>query len=108
MRTRELKAGANPSVTAGAVRRRCAPQMPLLPTTITRPLGRLGAAAQNALEVARFGGLATDETPSPYELASEQRVYRLRHYYPDREAAPPILLVPPLMLAAEVYDVAPN
>jgi hypothetical protein len=29
----------------------------LLPKRITRPVGRLGAAAQNALEVARFGGL---------------------------------------------------
>ena len=28
--------------------------MPLLPSTITRPAARLGAAAQNALEVARF------------------------------------------------------
>ena len=77
--------------------------------TLTGPVTRLGAAAQNALEVARFGGLATDEEPSPYELASEQRVYRLRHYYADQErGGPPILLVPPLMLAAEVYDVAPN
>src|SRR5207302_10186389 len=47
--------------------------------------------------------------PSPYELVSEQRVYRLRHYYADQErGGPPILLVPPLMLASEVYDVAPN
>ena len=58
--------------------------MELLPKTITRPVGRLGAAAQNALEVARFGGLATDEEPSPYEVAAEHRVYRLRHYYPGR------------------------
>jgi putative long chain acyl-CoA synthase len=84
--------------------------MDLLPKTITRPVGRLGAAAQNALEVARFGGLATDEVPSPYEVASEQRVYRLRHYYPDRADGhgPPVLLVPPMMLAAEVYDVSPT
>ena len=95
--------------------------MDLIPKQLTRPLGRLGAAAQNALEVARFGGLATDEEPSPYELASEQRVYRLRHYYPDgngshppgshppgsHPAAPPVLLVPPMMLAAEIYDVSP-
>jgi putative long chain acyl-CoA synthase len=85
--------------------------MDLIPPQLTRPLGRLGAAAQNALEVARFGGLATDEEPSPYEVAAEQRVYRLRHYYPDRNRsdppAPPVLLVPPMMLAAEVYDVSP-
>jgi len=83
---------------------------PLPPNPITRPLERLGAAAQNALEVARFGGLATDEQSSPYEVAAEHRVYRLRHYYPEAtgDPGPAIVLVPPLMLAAEVYDVAPS
>jgi putative long chain acyl-CoA synthase len=82
--------------------------VPLLRNTIIRPAGRLGAAAQNALEVARFGGLETDQQPSPYDLAAEHRVYRLRHYYPSADAARrPVLLVPPLMLAAEIYDVAP-
>ncbi len=82
--------------------------MDLLPKTLTAPVGRLGAAAQNALEVARFGGLSTDEEPSPYDVVAEQRVYRLRHYFADgrRRTAPPILLVPPMMLAAEVYDVS--
>ncbi len=83
--------------------------MPLLPQRIIRPAGRLGAAAQNALEVARFGGLSTDEEASPYEIAVERGVYRLRHYYPENRAGgPPIVLVPPMMLAAEVYDVAPS
>ena len=84
--------------------------MELLPRTVTRPIARLGAAAQNALEVARFGGLATDEQPSPYEVVAEHRVYRLRRYYPEREkqGAPPVLLVPPLMLASEIYDVSPQ
>ncbi len=86
--------------------------MDLIPKQLTGPAVRLGAAAQNALEVARFGGLATDEEPSPYEVASEQRVYRLRHYYPDgigsHPPEPPVLLVPPMMLAAEVYDVSPG
>ncbi|MBV9005133.1 MAG: AMP-binding protein, partial [Solirubrobacterales bacterium] len=92
--------------------------MPPLLNTVPRSLSRIGAAAQNALEVARFGGLATEQEASPYELAAEQRVYRLRHYYPDHgqhQAAgrgllqgPPVLLVPPLMLAADIYDVAPS
>jgi putative long chain acyl-CoA synthase len=83
--------------------------MPLLPNTLTTPVRRVGAAAQNALEVARFGGLATDEEPSPYELAAEERVYKLRHYYADAGGeGPAVLLVPPLMLAAEVYDVSPR
>jgi putative long chain acyl-CoA synthase len=85
--------------------------MELLPKTITRPVGRLGAAAQNALEVARFGGLNTHEEPSPYEVAAEHRVYRLRHYHPasngKARSRPPVLLVPPMMLAAEIYDVSP-
>ena len=80
--------------------------MELVPKTITRPVSRLGATAQNALEVARFGGLTTDEQPSPFEVAAEHRVYRLRHYYPGGPDRPPVLLVPPMMLAADVYDVA--
>lgn len=71
---------------------------------------RLGATAQNALEVARFGGLDTDEKASPYEVVSEQRVYRLRHYFPaegdGEEKRPAVLLVPPLMITAEVYDIS--
>jgi putative long chain acyl-CoA synthase len=90
--------------------------MELIPRAITKPVTRIGAAAQNALEVARFGGLATDEEPSPYEVAAEQRVYRLRHYYPDaapkgrrkRTERPAVVLVPPMMLASEVYDVSPQ
>jgi putative long chain acyl-CoA synthase len=99
---------------------------PLLPAPVTRPVGRVGAAAQNVLELARFGGLVTDERSAAYEIAAEHRVYKLRHYFPEgdrsqrdagsqgartrakREAAPAIVLVPPLMLAAEIYDVAPN
>ncbi|MGN6867027.1 MAG: AMP-binding protein [Solirubrobacteraceae bacterium] len=84
--------------------------MSLLPKTITAPAGRIGAAAQNALEVARFGGLTTEDEPSPYEVTDEQRVFRLRRYYPNGASAqaPQILLVPPLMLAAEIYDVSPT
>jgi putative long chain acyl-CoA synthase len=92
----------------------------LLPDLLARPVGRLGSAAQNALEVARFGGLVTDERSAPYEIAAEHRVYKLRHYWaedvaqngghPDRggDPGPPVVLVPPLMLAAEIYDVAPS
>jgi putative long chain acyl-CoA synthase len=83
--------------------------MDLLPRRLTEPVTRLGATAQNALEVARFGGLTTNEEASPYEVAAEQRVYRLRHYYPDSSGSgPPVLLVPPMMIAAEVYDVSPQ
>ena len=81
--------------------------MPRVPKTITAPVSRVGAAAQNALEVARFGGLATDDEPSPYAVRAEERVFRLRRYYPGtRDGAPAVVLVPPLMLAADVYDVS--
>ncbi|MGH9136355.1 MAG: AMP-binding protein [Acidimicrobiales bacterium] len=84
--------------------------MDLSPKGVARLAGRLGAAGQNALEVARFGGLDTEEESSPYEVVTEQRVYRLRRYFPDSERkpdAPAIVLVPPMMLAAEVFDVSP-
>jgi putative long chain acyl-CoA synthase len=79
-----------------------------MPRTLTAPIARLGAAAQNALEIARFGGLAADERPSPFAVLAAERIYRLRRYFPERTpaAAPPVLLVPPLMLACEIYDVS--
>ncbi len=75
---------------------------------ITSPAARLAAVAQNAFEVARFGGLETDEQPSPHEVVAERPVYRLRRYYPDRPRGAPVVLVPPMMLAADVYDVSPS
>jgi putative long chain acyl-CoA synthase len=95
--------------------------MDLLPRAITQPVSRLGAAAQNAFEVARFGGLVADEARSPFRVAGEDRIHRLRHYYPHTESDPthldgdarqptlsaPVLLVPPMMLAADIYDVSP-
>jgi putative long chain acyl-CoA synthase len=84
----------------------------LLTDLVVRPVARAGAAAQNALEVARFGGLETGELASPYEIAAEGRIYRLRRYFPPAggggDAGPPVVLVPPMMLAADVYDVAPS
>ena len=77
-----------------------------------RSVTRLGVAAQNALEVARFGGLETGDEPSPYEVAARGSVHRLRRYFPhraaDRPDRPPVLLVPPLMVSTEVYDVSPT
>jgi putative long chain acyl-CoA synthase len=80
---------------------------------LARPVVRIGAAAQNALEVARFGGLQTGEEPSPYEVVAERRMYRLRRYYAPAPgaapvAAPAVVLVPPMMLAADIYDVSPR
>jgi putative long chain acyl-CoA synthase len=78
---------------------------------VTSPVARLGAAAQNALEVARFGGLETGDEPSPFAVMADSRVARLRRYFApeggQRAAGAPVLLVPPLMLRTEVYDVTP-
>ena len=81
-----------------------------IPAAIGGQLGRLGSTAQNALEVARFGGLETDEEATPYEVVARAAGLPAAPL-PDPEAeagdGPPVLLVPPLMLAAEVYDVSP-
>ncbi len=104
--------------------------MDLTPRAILRPASRLGAAAQNAFEVARFGGLDGGEQRSPFVVAGEDRIHRLRHYGTEPEAgsegggggpeagsegggrpAPPsapMLLIPPMMLAADIYDVSPS
>lgn len=87
--------------------------MPVLKDLLLAPAERIGAAAQNAIEVARFGGLETDEQPSPYEVFEGGPVYRLRRYYPeggieDAQPRPALLLVPPMMLSADVYDVSPT
>lgn len=77
-------------------------------TTVIGPVRRLLATAQNGIEVVRFGGLAHDLESSPYEVAERKRMYRLRRYFPDDAPAadrPVALLVPPLMVNADIYDV---
>jgi putative long chain acyl-CoA synthase len=72
---------------------------------ITEPVGRFSAATQNAIEIARFGGLQTDDARSPYRVELETPTLRLRHYFSEDATGAPLLLVPPLMLDADVYDV---
>ena len=74
-----------------------------------RYVRRVSHTARNVAEVVRFGGLETDEDESPYAVAAEQQNYRLRHYFADAVArdAVPALLVPPLMMTTEVWDVSP-
>ncbi len=70
----------------------------------------LTKGAQNALEIARVGRLSPD-THVPYTVARRERVYKLRHY-PRNPASPaidsPIVLIPPLMVTAEIYDMDPS
>jgi putative long chain acyl-CoA synthase len=83
--------------------------MPPVIGSVRRLGARLGATAQNALEVARFGGLDldTEEDASPCEVVAERRNHRLRHYFPGQdEQRPVVVLVPPLMVSTEVYDIS--
>ncbi|HEY1552844.1 MAG TPA: alpha/beta fold hydrolase, partial [Kofleriaceae bacterium] len=74
-------------------------------------LRRVGLAWDNALELARAGRL-TAPYGAPFEVLHEERVYRLRRYARDAttKTGPqePLLLVPPLMVASEVYDISPE
>lgn len=71
---------------------------------------RVSATVRNAAEFVRYGGLQTTDQPSPFAVAAEQPNYRLRHYFADAVPADatPVLLIPPLMMATEVWDVSPH
>ncbi len=72
-------------------------------------LRRVGMAWQNALEIMRAGRL-TAPYGAPFEVVHQTPVCRLRHYGSEGVVAhgAPLLLVPPLMVASEVYDIAPD
>jgi putative long chain acyl-CoA synthase len=64
----------------------------------------------NALEIMRAGRL-TAPYGAPFEVTHQTPHYRLRRYNADAGAAKhgaPLLLGPPLMVASEVYDIAPD
>ncbi len=68
------------------------------------------AGTQNALEVMRLSRIAP-MTNAPYEIIEQDRMHRLRRYArtsPGPSVGGPLLLVPPLMLTAEIYDVSPE
>ncbi|MGH3712203.1 MAG: AMP-binding protein [Micromonosporaceae bacterium] len=82
--------------------------MDLSPRAFARIAERMGATARNALEVAWQGGLAVEEESAPYDVVERHATYRLRHYFADQPQAdrPVVLMVPPLMVSTEVYDVS--
>jgi putative long chain acyl-CoA synthase len=63
--------------------------------------------AENALEVIRLGRLGP-RYGAPFDVVYSDRLYKLRHYGSGASAdkRPVLVLVPPLMLTAEIYDVA--
>ncbi|SHG02760.1 putative long chain acyl-CoA synthase [Jatrophihabitans endophyticus] len=81
-----------------------------MPAAAARYASRVRHTARNVAEVVRFGGLETDEENSPFDVAAERTTYRLRHYFAASVPADatPILLIPPLMMTAEVWDVSPT
>lgn len=78
---------------------------------ITRPVERLVATAQNGLEVLRLGGLETGSVPSPSQIVESVPMYKLRRYFPpnnrpgQRPVGPPVLMVHPMMMSADMWDV---
>ena len=78
---------------------------------ITRPVERLVATAQNGLEVLRYGGLKTGAVPSPFQIVQSVPMYRLRRYFPPdarpeaKQPGPPVLMVHPMMMSADMWDV---
>lgn len=70
---------------------------------------RAQAGARNAKEwIGQGGGLKVDEEYSPYEVVASGRNYRLRRYFPNEAPTglPALVFVPPLMIKADVYDIA--
>jgi putative long chain acyl-CoA synthase len=71
----------------------------------------LSKGVQNALEIARVGRLAP-EVRVPFEVVHRERIYKLRHYpstvQESLRVETPLLLVPPLMITPEVYDIDPS
>lgn len=78
---------------------------------VTRPVERLIATAQNGLEVLRLGGLETGTVPSPSQIVESVPMYKLRRYFPpdsrrgNRPVGPPVLMVHPMMMSADMWDV---
>jgi putative long chain acyl-CoA synthase len=78
---------------------------------ITGPVERLIATAQNGLEVIRYGGLETGTVPSPFQVVESVPMYRLRRYFPpdnrngQTPVGPPVLMVHPMMMSADMWDV---
>ncbi len=88
-------------------------EMPRRKWKFTRRVAkRVSMGAQNAMELVRLGRL-TPRDDTPYEILHVGDIYRLRRYtLQDNPEVPrvggPLLLIPPLMLTAEIYDVSPE
>jgi len=61
--------------------------------------------------VLRYGGLETGAVPSPVQIIQSVPMYRLRRYFPPdarpgaERRGPPVLMVHPMMMSADMWDV---
>ncbi|MCV7093641.1 AMP-binding protein [Mycobacterium kubicae] len=72
------------------------------------PANRIAATVRNGVEVLRFGGLQTGTRPSPFQTVERCDMYRLRRYFAgsvNDPPRPPVILVPPMMMSANIFDV---
>ena len=73
-----------------------------------RRLAAFGAGAQNAAELLRGGRLGAPYR-APFEVARETDTFTLRRYASEAPAqGAALLLVPPLMVTSEIYDISPE
>lgn len=69
-------------------------------------LRKLRATVHNALELSRFDQTMA-ATGAPFTIVDRDRNHTLRRYDGATAEMPVALLVPPLMVAADIYDIAP-
>lgn len=101
--------------TAGGTRRERQAAPEAAATRLVALPGQIAAALRNAIDIARMGRLE-QAARTPYDVALRRPTFRLRRYAASGPAAAPagaaprpaIVLVPPLMITAEVYDIAPG
>lgn len=78
---------------------------------LQKRLARLGKGAKNTLEVLREGRMGSPYR-APFEIEIEEKTFRLRRYLPledvPQSVPSPLLLVPPLMVSSEIYDISPE
>lgn len=73
---------------------------------------RVVASIENIAELRRHGHL-TESYAAPFEVVRDERTFKLRRYLRPASltantALAPLLLVPPLMVTSEVYDISPD
>ena len=76
-------------------------------SVLARLARRAAHSTRNALELVRLGRLGP-EYAAPYEVVDEGPHHKLRRYttnVSEDPSSPVVLLVPPLMVASEIYDI---